>query len=678
MPLKVQVELQIQAVTCPGVFLPEKDDIYLSVSMLDQWKETECLPPVFPLLFHEKMKFEKVFEDVTDPAAVAELLECEIVKFELTQLTPPVGEFLAFFEDNTREFLFPEPKLTPSYPGVGRELLMNTVRSFPGIAPKIEFSTRTAIKEFSADKKKRSREERKVRRRKSTSLSPKGKSCSPTKSQIELDKEKLVEKATESSRHRSPSEYSQKAIHKRIKDNHQWLSQLSQGTLNFKSDIDSRPQVIAKHEENSEHFTGHSPVSIRKKSPSPANSRTENTKDKPLEKARALSESRSPSPSPRSGMCERCSDIQQRLEQLSQESNMVVKSEIEARRGENKELPIRSTSIGKRNSSLDNSCTTKTREKHFEKAAESSRSRSPSPCAQRSVCEPNILNHQRLSRVSHGDCGLKPDIDSKLQLAVQDEESKVHCRRDAPLSRRKNSHSPRKNSTTNDKHFAKATQSSKSRSPSPYTRRRMCELSNDNQQRLSQLSVGNFEFKSDIDARPPFVVRHVDSSKPVGEKSSSQLRPQSSRHRSRSNSFEGPVKRALSFESLENSNESRKVLGDSRELSTSEYGSSYLDSYEFMNFPGNTSTGGAPECHRTSSPSDLKLRSPILSHSALSTRIPTDQSNTWESIHDRVRNLLTSSRAKQRLLSGVSSSEVDDVLKRRSIELRTSINPKID
>ncbi|XP_078533524.1 spermatogenesis associated 6-like protein isoform X3 [Lissotriton helveticus] len=505
MPLKVQVELQIQAVTCPGVFLPEKDDIYLSVSMLDQWKETECLPPVFPLLFHEKMKFEKVFEDVTDPAAVAELLECEIVKFELTQLTPPVGEFLAFFEDNTREFLFPEPKLTPSYPGVGRELLMNTVRSFPGIAPKIEFSTRTAIKEFSADKKKRSREERKVRRRKSTSLSPKGKSCSPTKSQIELDKEKLVEKATESSRHRSPSEYSQKAIHKRIKDNHQWLSQLSQGTLNFKSDIDSRPQVIAKHEE-----------------------------------------------------------------------------------------------------------------------------------------------------------------------------SKVHCRRDAPLSRRKNSHSPRKNSTTNDKHFAKATQSSKSRSPSPYTRRRMCELSNDNQQRLSQLSVGNFEFKSDIDARPPFVVRHVDSSKPVGEKSSSQLRPQSSRHRSRSNSFEGPVKRALSFESLENSNESRKVLGDSRELSTSEYGSSYLDSYEFMNFPGNTSTGGAPECHRTSSPSDLKLRSPILSHSALSTRIPTDQSNTWESIHDRVRNLLTSSRAKQRLLSGVSSSEVDDVLKRRSIELRTSINPKID
>ncbi|XP_069084437.1 spermatogenesis associated 6-like protein isoform X2 [Pleurodeles waltl] len=330
MPLKVQVELHIQAITCPGVFLPEKDDIYLSVSMLDQWKDTECLPPVFPLLFHEKMKFEKVYQDVTDPAAVAELLECETVKFELTQLTPPVGEFLAFFEENTREFLFPEPKLTPSYPGVERELLMKTVRNFPGIAPKIEFSTRTAIKEFSADPRKRS------------------------------------------------------------------------------------------------------------------------------------------------------------------------------------------------------------------------------------------------------------------------------C---------------------------------------------------------------------------------VDNSKPVGEKSSSQLRPHSSRHRSRSrsNSFDGPVKRALSFDSIENSNEARKVSGDPGESSTSEYGSSFLDSFEFMNFPGDSSIRGAPEFQLTSSPSDLKWDKPssVLSRSALSQRLEKDQSNTWESIHERVKNLLTSNRAKQRLLCGASSSEVDDVLKRRSIALRRSPNPKI-
>uniref|UniRef100_A0A8D0FM93 Spermatogenesis-associated protein 6 N-terminal domain-containing protein n=1 Tax=Strix occidentalis caurina TaxID=311401 RepID=A0A8D0FM93_STROC len=40
--------------TCPSVFLSEKHDISLSVCILGQPKETERLPPVFPLLFHEK------------------------------------------------------------------------------------------------------------------------------------------------------------------------------------------------------------------------------------------------------------------------------------------------------------------------------------------------------------------------------------------------------------------------------------------------------------------------------------------------------------------------------------------------------------------------------------------------------------------------------------------------
>ncbi|XP_025939375.1 spermatogenesis associated 6-like protein isoform X7 [Apteryx rowi] len=148
MPLKVGVELQIHAVTCPGVFLPEKHDIYLSVCILGQYKETECLPPVFPLLFHEKMLFEKVFESAVDPAAVTEMLESNVTRFELTQLVSSVGDDLAFYEENTRDFLFPEPKLTPAYPGVDRELLMKTSSHFPGIAPKIEFSTRTTITEL--------------------------------------------------------------------------------------------------------------------------------------------------------------------------------------------------------------------------------------------------------------------------------------------------------------------------------------------------------------------------------------------------------------------------------------------------------------------------------------------------------------------------------------------------
>ncbi|KAM6187524.1 LOW QUALITY PROTEIN: spermatogenesis associated 6-like protein [Sarcoramphus papa] len=145
MPLKVVVELQVHAVTGPGVFLPEKHDIFLCVCILGQHKETECLLPVFPLLFHE-MCFEKVFESAVDPAAVTEILQINYLSVGVFLFS--VGDDLAFYEGNTRHLLFPEHKLTPAYPGVDRELLIKTSPHFPGIAPKIEVSTRTTITEL--------------------------------------------------------------------------------------------------------------------------------------------------------------------------------------------------------------------------------------------------------------------------------------------------------------------------------------------------------------------------------------------------------------------------------------------------------------------------------------------------------------------------------------------------
>ncbi|XP_057161566.1 spermatogenesis associated 6-like protein isoform X2 [Ursus arctos] len=133
MPLEVVVELQIRAISCPGVFLPDKQDVYLGVYLLNQYLETDCFPSVFPIMIQQSMRFEKVFENAVDPGAVADILE--------------MWEELACYEENTRDFLFPEPKLTPSLPGMCREVLMKTIAGFPGIAPKIEFSTRTAIRE---------------------------------------------------------------------------------------------------------------------------------------------------------------------------------------------------------------------------------------------------------------------------------------------------------------------------------------------------------------------------------------------------------------------------------------------------------------------------------------------------------------------------------------------------
>ncbi|KAG8130588.1 hypothetical protein E2320_017159 [Naja naja] len=183
MPLKVVVELQIHA--C---------------------KETDCIPPVFPLLFHEKMWFEKVFENATDPITVVEMLEN--------------GKELAFYETNTRYFLFPEPKLTPSYPGVDRELLMNIHPSFPGIAPKLEFSTRTTITELP-----------------------------------------LLPSKWYSSRSASPS--SRRRLHEVCRDKHQPPSSLR--GVRFRTEADHRPPFVVRHVDVSKGFSeeARSPLSYQ-------------------------------------------------------------------------------------------------------------------------------------------------------------------------------------------------------------------------------------------------------------------------------------------------------------------------------------------------------------------------------------------------------------------------------
>ncbi|XP_038124422.1 spermatogenesis associated 6-like protein [Cyprinodon tularosa] len=149
--LKVWTEVKLGAVSCPGVRLSAKNDIFLSMFFMDQLHQSESLPAVFPLLFHQKMTFEKIFRHAADPKDIALLLENETVRIELVQLIPPAGDTLAFYEEDARSFLFPEPKLVPPFSGLGREVLMTRAAHFRGIAPRLEFSTKTAITECPAD-----------------------------------------------------------------------------------------------------------------------------------------------------------------------------------------------------------------------------------------------------------------------------------------------------------------------------------------------------------------------------------------------------------------------------------------------------------------------------------------------------------------------------------------------
>uniref|UniRef100_A0A3Q3A859 Spermatogenesis-associated protein 6 N-terminal domain-containing protein n=1 Tax=Kryptolebias marmoratus TaxID=37003 RepID=A0A3Q3A859_KRYMA len=80
--------LPCSQVSCPGVRLPTKDDVYLSMCFMGQYSQSECLPAVFPLLVHEKMTFEKIFRYAVDPGDIAVMLECKCQCFVTVSLEP--------------------------------------------------------------------------------------------------------------------------------------------------------------------------------------------------------------------------------------------------------------------------------------------------------------------------------------------------------------------------------------------------------------------------------------------------------------------------------------------------------------------------------------------------------------------------------------------------------------
>ncbi|KFV08053.1 Spermatogenesis-associated protein 6, partial [Tauraco erythrolophus] len=243
-------------ITCPGVLLKDKEELYLSVSVLGQYKKTQCVPAAFPLFFQEKLVFKKAYTDIVDPGDLVELLEFDTAVLELIQLVPPVGKILATYEENTRDFLFPDPKLTRGHHGLDREILMKRSSSFTGIAPKLRFSTSSLIAEslLSSGRSHIQGDLNWVHH-----STPNGKL--PTK--LPKKNTKSYEQPTIASKSRSPSPYTNRRMCELSEDARQRLAHLNLGPYEFRRETDKPPFVVRRVEQPSPSIKLHTWCPVR-------------------------------------------------------------------------------------------------------------------------------------------------------------------------------------------------------------------------------------------------------------------------------------------------------------------------------------------------------------------------------------------------------------------------------
>nr|XP_034315103.1 spermatogenesis-associated protein 6 isoform X6 [Crassostrea gigas] len=146
--LRCVVDLKLKAVTAPGVWLPSREDVYVSISLFGQYRNTCLVESVFPLIIREDFTFEKTYYTALDPAEVVDYLDDELIVLELLQLSEFGGaNRLASYSSSARDFLYPAPSLAPCYASGAREILFHRSIDFPGISPKLEFVSITNIKE---------------------------------------------------------------------------------------------------------------------------------------------------------------------------------------------------------------------------------------------------------------------------------------------------------------------------------------------------------------------------------------------------------------------------------------------------------------------------------------------------------------------------------------------------
>ncbi|KAH8372078.1 hypothetical protein KR093_009990 [Drosophila rubida] len=133
----VRLELQLHALTCPGVWLCSHGYLEATIKTLGYYFRTGAMEPRFPLLCHDRFTMEGYFKSVDSLAQMRELLNAEQLEITLWQN----GRRLAYYIGRLADVMqSPVPRLICGH-NHNVQLLMKPTTAFPGIlAPKVELS----------------------------------------------------------------------------------------------------------------------------------------------------------------------------------------------------------------------------------------------------------------------------------------------------------------------------------------------------------------------------------------------------------------------------------------------------------------------------------------------------------------------------------------------------------
>lgn len=148
----VKVNLNIQKVTCPGVWLCSNGKVSVEIKMLDCSIQTKTCKPMFPILVYEKYAFTKTFQEDRRLNELQKSLNNEWFYAELIHWkSRDEGCVLATFQTTLDDLLYPT-SFRGTVAGKETDLLMVPTSLFPGtIVPKLEILTKTTIEEIITD-----------------------------------------------------------------------------------------------------------------------------------------------------------------------------------------------------------------------------------------------------------------------------------------------------------------------------------------------------------------------------------------------------------------------------------------------------------------------------------------------------------------------------------------------